>query len=180
MLNENNNPDDQDIEITSKSQLKRDSHDLQKFGKTLVALKPDQLEDLDLPETLLYALFEAQKILNKRSALKRQYQFIGKILRNIDLDPIFARYNRLANKTEINNKIQQQADYWRDQILLNGNDSINEFIESLTVSCDRQQLRQLSRNVQTAKKETQKSTYTKQIFKVLFTVLKHQEEEDNL
>ena len=109
-----------------------------------------------------------------------QYQFIGKILRNVDLDPIFARYDRIANKTEINNKIQQQAEYWRDQIMLNGNESINEMIDSLTVACDRQQLRQLTRNAQTAKKETQKITYSKQMFKVLFTTLKQQEEEDNL
>ena len=177
---DDNNPDNQDNELVSKSQLKRDSHDLQKFGKTLVALKPAQLEELDLPDSLLYALFEAQKILNKRSALKRQYQYIGKILRNIDLDPIFARYDRIANKTEINNKIQQQAEYWRDQIMLNGNDSISEFIDTLSVSCDRQQLRQLSRNAQTAKKDIQKATYSKQIFKVLFSALKHQDEEDNL
>ncbi len=178
MLDENN-PDDQDTELVSKSQLKRDSHDLQNFGKTLVALKPAQLEELDLPDSLLYALFEAQKILNKRSALKRQYQYIGKILRNIDLDPIFARYDRFANKTEINNKIQQQAEFWRDQIVLNGNDTVNEFIDSLHVFCDRQQLRQLARNAQAAKKESQKITYGKQIYKVIYTVLKQQDEEDN-
>jgi len=179
MLNENN-PDDQDLELVSKSQLKRDSHDLQKFGKTLVALKPAQLEDLNLPDSLLYALLEAQKILNKRSALKRQYQYIGKILRNIDLDPIFARYDRIANKTEINNKIQQQAEYWRDQIMLNGNDNITAFIDSISVDCDRQQLRQLTRNAQSAKKETQKTTYAKQIFRVIFDALKLQDEKDNL
>jgi ribosome-associated protein len=178
MLNENH-PDDQDNELLSKSQLKRDSHDLQKFGKTLVAMKPHQLEELDLPESLLYSLFEAQKILNKRSALKRQYQYIGKILRNIDLEPIFARYDRFANKTEINNKIQQQAEFWRDQIILNANDNINKFIEPLTVHFDRQQLRQLVRNIQSAKKDTQKSTYSKQIFRVLYTVLKQQDEKNN-
>jgi len=178
MLDENN-PDYQDNELVSKSQLKRDSHDLQNFGKTLVGLKPVQLEELDLPESLLYAVFEAQKILNKRSALKRQYQYIGKILRNIDLDPIFARYDRFANKADINNKIQQQAEYWRDQIILKSDDCINAFIETLTVHCDRQQLRQLTRNIQSAKKESQKATYGKHMFRVLYRALKQQDEKDN-
>lgn len=177
---DDNNPDDQDIELVSKSQLKRDSHELQNFGKTLVSLKPAQLEELDLPDSLLSSIETAQKILNKRSALKRQYQYIGKILRHIDLDPIMARYNRIANITDINNKIQQQAEYWRDQIIENNNESINDFINSLTVDCDRQQLRQLARNYQSAKKETQKVTYSRQIFKVIFSTLKLQDEEDNL
>lgn len=179
MLDETN-PDQQDIELISKSQLKRDSHDLQKFGKILVALKPAQLEELDLPDSLFVSIEVAQKILNKRGALKRQYQYIGKILRNIDLDPIFARYERIANITDINNKIQQQAEFWRDQIILKGNDAISEFINTLTVDCDRQQLRQLARNHQSAKKEAQKTTYFRQIFKVLYHALKQQDEVNNL
>lgn len=179
MLNENN-PDGRDIELVSKTQRKRDSHDLQKFGKALVALKPAQLAALDLPDGLLYALFEAQNMLDKRRALKRQYQFIGKILRGVDLDPIFARYGRIANKTNSNNKIQQQAEFWRDQIVLNGNNSISELMDTLTVACDRQQLRQLARHAQSAKKDAQKITYAKHIFKVLFAVLKQQEKEDDL
>ncbi len=178
MLNENC-PDDQELELVSKSQLKRDSHELQNFGKTLVALKPAQLEELNLPESLLSALFEAQKILNKRSALKRQYQYIGKLLRKLDLDPVFARYERFANQAEINNKIQQQAEYWRDQIMENGLDSVNEFIDSLHIFCDRQQLRQLARNAQSAKKESQKSNISKHIAKVIYRVLKQQDDADN-
>ncbi len=179
MLNEND-PDNQDNELVSKSQLKRDSHDLQKFGKQLVALRPAQLDELDLPDNLYVSIQTAQKILNKRSALKRQYQYIGKILRHADLEQILARYDRIENQAEINNKIQQQSEYWRDQIILNGNESINTFIDSIHVDCDRQQLRQLARNATSAKKDSQKKTYARQMFKVIYQALKQQDEETSV
>jgi len=178
MLNEND-PDNQDNELVSKSQLKRDSHDVQKFGKQLVALRPAQLDELDLPDNLYVSITTAQKILNKRSALKRQYQYIGKILRNIDIELILVRYDRIKNQAEINNKLQQQAEYWRDKIVLNGNDTIDSFIDSIQVDCDRQQLRQLARNAKSAKKDSQKTTYARQIFKVIYQALKQQDENDN-
>lgn len=175
MLDENN-PENQETDLVSKSQLKRDSLDLQKFGKQLVALKPGQLESLELPDSLLYALLEAQKILNKRSALKRQYQYIGKILRKIDLDLIQQRYLRIVNQADISNKIQQQAEYWRDQIILKGNEAINLVLQQ-DIECDRQQLRQLSRNIQTAKKDSQKKSASRQIYQLIYNALKIHDEE---
>lgn len=177
---DDNNPDTQDIELISKSQLKRESHDIQHFGKQLVALKDSQLDSLELPESLFHAVKEAQKILNKRSALKRQYQYIGKLLRKVDFEPIQERYLRIENQAEINNKIQQQAEYWRDQIILNGIDSINVFLQTDGVNCDRQQLRQLARNAQTAKKEAQKKSASRNIYRLIYDTLKTQEEDSTL
>lgn len=173
------NPEDQDIEYVSKTQLKKESHELQDFGKQLVALKPQQLASFELPDSLAHAIAEAHKILNKRSALKRQYQYIGKILRNIDIEPIQKQFYRLQNQAEINNHIQHQAEYWREQILLNGDTAINQFLESITVDCDRQQLRQIYRNANAAKKEAQKLNQTRQLYQVLFAALKENDELHN-
>lgn len=172
---ENTDPEDQDIELVSKTQLKRDSHDLQDFGKKLVALKPAQLETIQLPDSLFHAINEAKKILNKRSALKRQYQYIGKILRNIDLDEIQNRYSRLENQAEINNQRQHQCEYWRDQISELGDSALNEFLQTLTIGFDRQHFRQLARNIYNAKKETQKTTYKRQLFQLIYSTLKQQD-----
>ncbi|MBL7005052.1 MAG: DUF615 domain-containing protein [Gammaproteobacteria bacterium] len=178
MLNENN-PEIQEIEPASKSQLKRDSHDLQKFGKKIVALKAAQLESLELPDSLYKAITDAHKILNKRSALKRQYQYIGKILRKIDLEEIIMRYERIENQADINNQIQHQAEYWRDQIITNGNSAINQLLSSTEADCDRQQLRQLMRNALAAKKETQQVTYKRQIYRLIYDALKIRDEATN-
>lgn len=79
-----------EIEYVSKSQLKRESHALQDLGKKLVALPADQLSRIPLDDPLLEAISLAKRIQNKRSALKRHYQFLGKLLRARDTDPIYA------------------------------------------------------------------------------------------
>ena len=75
-------------EIVSKSQLKRESHALQDLGKRLVALSKDQLARIPLDDQLLEAIDLAHRIQNKRSALKRHYQYLGKLLRARDPGPI--------------------------------------------------------------------------------------------
>ena len=72
----------------SKSARKRAAHAAQKLGEELIQLKPAELEALNLPEELHDAILEAQRIRNSRGGLARQRQFIGKLMREIDLAPI--------------------------------------------------------------------------------------------
>ena len=77
-----------DEDWISKSQLKRDSKDLQNLGKKLASYKPDLLAKVPLDDKMLDAIALAHKLSNKRGALKRHFQFIGKVLRSIDVEPI--------------------------------------------------------------------------------------------
>ena len=71
----------------SKSQRKRDMHALQELGEELVALQPARLRSLALPESLLEAIEQAQRI-SSREGRRRQLQLIGKLMRQVDADPI--------------------------------------------------------------------------------------------
>ncbi|HEX4024511.1 MAG TPA: ribosome biogenesis factor YjgA [Steroidobacteraceae bacterium] len=71
----------------SRSARKRHAIALQKLGVRLTSLKSVQLHSLALPEELLAAVLEAQR-LRSRPALARQQQYIGRLMRQIDPGPI--------------------------------------------------------------------------------------------
>ncbi|MEY3466491.1 MAG: hypothetical protein RL603_2091 [Pseudomonadota bacterium] len=73
----------------SKSARKRAAHAAQALGERLIALKESELAKLPLPEALASAVREAQRI-KARGGLARQRQYIGKLMRDIDPEPIEA------------------------------------------------------------------------------------------
>ncbi len=77
------------IDKPSKSQRKREALALQDLGATLVTLKPTQLEKIPLPEELREAVLAARQM-TQRGARKRQLQYIGRLMREIDPEPIRA------------------------------------------------------------------------------------------
>ncbi|MDA8735675.1 DUF615 domain-containing protein, partial [Porticoccaceae bacterium] len=84
-LAENSGP--QEYDGPSKSQLKRDSQALQNMGKKLVEMPSGQLEKFNLPEALEQAIQEARR-LKSREAKRRHLQYIGKLMRTLDISTI--------------------------------------------------------------------------------------------
>lgn len=78
---------DTEFERPSKSQKKREMLALQTFGEELVKLTKNQLKKLALPEILAESITEAQQI-QSMNAKRRQLQYIGKILRDIENEEI--------------------------------------------------------------------------------------------
>jgi ribosome-associated protein len=87
-------PLEDDPERPSKSARKRAAHALQKLGERLIALKEVELAALNLPETLADAVREARRI-NSRAGGSRQRQYIGRLMREIDPEPIRAALDAL-------------------------------------------------------------------------------------
>jgi len=170
MENDANIDDDDDIEIISKSQLKRESLDIQKLGKRLTTLTAAQLDQIPLDEPVLEAIALAHKIQNKRAALKRHYQFLGKLLRARDTDEIFAAVERFEHTSQIEIQRHQQAERWRDQILEQGFDAIEAFLDQHSTG-DRQRLRQLWRNYSGAKTEAKKTQPARLLYKDIKQIL---------
>ena len=73
----------------SRSARKRAAEQLQKLGVRLVGLREARLDELELPEELREALREARR-LRGQSALARQHQYIGRLMRELDPAPIEA------------------------------------------------------------------------------------------
>jgi len=81
-------PADDDLdERPSRSARKRAAENLQKLGVRLVGLRDAELQALVLPEELLAAIHEARR-LRARPAIARQRQYIGRLMREVDPEPI--------------------------------------------------------------------------------------------
>ena len=151
-------------EIVSKSQLKRESHAIRDLGKRLAALPADQLARIPLDEPVREAIALAQRIQNKRSALKRHYQFLGKLLRARDTDPIFEALAEIDNASQHSIQLHHRAERWRDRIIEQGNDAIDALVAEIT-HADRQKLRQLWRNHLNAKTDAKRIQHSRLIYK---------------
>jgi len=83
------------VEYKSRTQKKKEDRALQRLGEQLIALPSSQLKALDLPDELLTAIELAHKI-KSRSARRRQIQYIGALMRQIDPQPIEAALERIG------------------------------------------------------------------------------------
>jgi ribosome-associated protein len=106
-----------DENAPSKTQIKKQMLDLQSLGETLTTLSQDQLDQLDLPEILRDALDELARV-GKHEATRRHMQFIGKLMRNVDPEPIRAQIERWESGTRANKAIFKSAERWRERMLV--------------------------------------------------------------
>ena len=150
----------------SKSQVKREMHDLQKLGEELVALSAASRARVPLDDELKDALQLADKLGNKREALRRHIQFIGRLMRSRDLAPIEQALALLRNTNQAATRQFHKVEHWRDKLLAD-NEAITVFIAEFP-DVDVQQLRQLIRN---AKKEQEKQQPPK-AYRELFQLIK--------
>jgi ribosome-associated protein len=81
----------------SKSERKREYLALQKLGEELIPLQEQDLRAMDLDDELLDAILEAKRM-SKRGAMRRQKQYIGKLMGRLDPEPIRAALARQQRK----------------------------------------------------------------------------------
>jgi ribosome-associated protein len=79
----------------SKSMRKREATSLQKLGERLVKMRSEDLATLPLTEPLVEAITEARR-LTSRGALGRQHQYIGKLMRDVDIEALEAALEGLT------------------------------------------------------------------------------------
>ena len=139
---------EQDVTV-SKTRRKQDMHALQSLGETLARLPGEQLSRLDLPDSLRDAIVQARQI-SQRGALRRQLQYIGRLMRDVDADHIRNQLESVQAGAVKDVAILHRAERWREQ-LLNDEDSLAKFVSAFP-STDIQKLRTLLRNT---KRETE-------------------------
>jgi ribosome-associated protein len=131
-------------EQPSKSQRKRDMQALQKIGAQLVELNTGQLAQIELPEFLLEAVLEAQRIRDFEGR-RRQLQYIGKLMREVDPAPICAKLEQWHGVAREHTASQHLAERWRER-LLDEDDALALFANEYP-SSDLQRLRSLVTSV---------------------------------
>jgi len=103
-------------ELPSKSQRKRDMHELQDLGVELVELTEQQLASVELPENLFDAVMAARRI-TKHEARRRQMQYIGKLMRGIDPEPIRERISAFKAVSHTQTARLHLLERWRARLL---------------------------------------------------------------
>ena len=127
----------------SKTQRKAAMDALQDLGVKLIALPAGKLAKLELPERLLDAIQEAKRI-TSNGALRRQRQYIGSLMREIEVAPILDQLQRWEGKHTAENAYFHQLERWRDRLIQEEN-ALSEFMLQHP-NADGQQLRTLIRN----------------------------------
>lgn len=153
-----------DIEWISKSQLKRDSKALQDLGKKISQYNDHQLNRIPMPDALKDAIELAHKISNKRGALKRHYQYIGKLLRSMDIESIVQAVENIEATGQEQKRQFKLAESWRDKIIDQGEEAINACCQDYP-QMDRQRLRQLFRNYRNATSPEKKTRFSRELFR---------------
>ena len=165
---------DQDYEddeiIVSKSQRKRESTALQGLGKELFELSRDQLKKMNLPEKLLDALLEAKR-LTSHEGIRRQMQFIGKVMRDVEVEPIDQQLAVIRGESNVAKAAFHALETWRTRLIEN-DAALNEWL-ALQPDTDVQQIRQLIRNARKEAAESKPPKSSRALFKLIREMSEH-------
>ena len=137
------NYDSDEYSGPSKSQRKREMTALQDLGAELVALSKERLAKIDMPERLRDALLDAQRF-TKHEARRRQMQFIGKLMRDIDAAPLQAAMDEIKGVSEAANIRQHRLERLRTRLM--EDEAVFAEVARDFPAADVQHLRQLRRN----------------------------------
>ncbi|MEP6605709.1 MAG: ribosome biogenesis factor YjgA [Nitrosospira sp.] len=100
----------------SKTRRKQEMHALQDIGEQLVQLDLKRINELGLPETLTDAIHEAKQM-HKHEARRRQMQYIGKLMRNVDVAPILEKFDLWSGVTLQHTAWLHLLERWRVRLL---------------------------------------------------------------
>jgi len=126
----------------SKTQLKAEADEKQALGEALLTLRADLMARLDLPDKLRDAIADAKKITNFEGK-RRQMQFIGKLMRPLDPEPIREAINEQLNGSADLTLALHLAEQWRDKLIAD-DAALGDWLREYP-GTDSQQLRALVR-----------------------------------
>ncbi len=158
----------------SKSQLKREMDALQALGTDIVKLSAKDLTKIPLPETLADAIHEARR-LKSHGALRRQMQFIGRLMRDIDPEPIQKALDAIRLCGQQSTARFHAMEQWRDRLINEGQTALDEFIGQYP-QADRQQLRQLMLSAAREVKQSKPPKSARSLFKLIRDIIESDDE----
>lgn len=174
-MNENQEEFAEDMyEGPSKSQVKRELLAITELGREIIALPIEKIKKLDLDEEILEQIKIAQKIKATTEGRRRQSAYVGKLLRNADIEAIKQKLYEWENGSKAITAQMHMYENLRDR-LIESDDHLTNLLDSVPV-IDIQQLRNLIRAARKEKiqnsqlqegKEPQKKAY-----RALFQFLK--------
>ena len=151
-------------DLVSKTRRKREMHELQALGATLVELADAQLASIDLPDSLAEAVREAKRI-RSHEGRRRQVQYIGKLMRGIDAELIRARLAAIEGGSREATARHRLLERWRVR-LIEDDTALTEFAAAHP-GADLQALRTQIRNARREQKENRPPRAFRELFRLI-------------
>jgi len=151
-------------ELVSKTRRKQEMHALQALGAELVELPEAQLAAIALPERLANAVLEAKHI-TSHEARRRQMQYIGRLMRDVDAAPIRAALDAIGGQSAAAAAEHRRLERLREQLLAD-DAALTDYATS-HAAADLQVLRALIRNARREQKEGRPPRAYRELFRIL-------------
>ncbi len=162
-------PDEgEDILPLSKTKKKQAMHALQDIGKELVKLPANKLERLALPEELRRAVEDCRRF-TKHEAIRRQMQYIGRLMRGVDEAPIARQLAAWRGESDEEKALMHRIERWRDRLVEN-DEALTLFLNEYPQT-DATQLRQLVRNARFEAAQNKPPKSSRAIFRLVREVI---------
>jgi len=153
----------------SKSARKRDAASLQELGVKLSALPDQEIKALDLPDNLFVALRDLRR-LPSHGAQVRQRQYIGKLMRDIDPEPVLAKLAERKQRHDLEIRHFQQIERWRDRLLSEPGKGLDELLQEYP-QADRAALAKLLEKAEKERREQRSPVGARELFAFLRQLL---------
>jgi ribosome-associated protein len=158
----------EDDEFISKTRRKRQMTELQDVGAALVKLSPEQLARMDLPEALREAILECKRF-RKHEAVRRQMQYIGRLMRDVDPAPIVEQLAAIESPNRKQTALLHLAEKWRDEIL-HDPEAVARFVREFP-HADASRLRALASAAADERKATRAPKHFRELFHAINSVI---------
>ena len=162
---------EEELAPPSKTQRKQQMEDLQALGEELVALSSDRVKKIEIPENLRDAVREAQRMTRPDEAKRRQMQYIGKLMRSVDVEPIRAALALVRGESASETAKLHRLERLRTEFMTD--EKVLQEIAALYPTVDMQHLRSLRR---AALKEQEQSKPARS-YRAIFQLLKELEDD---
>jgi ribosome-associated protein len=165
---------EEELAPPSKTQRKQQMEELQALGEELVALSVDRAKRIEIPEDLRDAVREAQRMTRPDEARRRQMQYIGKLMRNVDVEPIREALAQVRGESAGETAKLHRLERLRSEFM--ADEKALQEIVALYPTVDMQHLRSLRR----AALKEQEQNKPPRSYRAIFQLLKELEaiEED--
>jgi ribosome-associated protein len=154
-------------EPVSKTRRKQEMHALQALGAALVELPDSQLDAMELPDDLAAAVREAKRI-TSHEGRRRQMQYIGRLMREVDAAPIKSALDAISGQSAEAAARHRRLEALRAR-LLDDDAALTDYVAS-HAGADLQALRTLIRNARREQKEGRAPRAYRELFRLLKTL----------
>jgi len=171
MIDDNspNSSDDDDSLLPSKSQRKRDAHEIRDLGSELAALGVSERARVPIPEDILMEI-DKLNACKANGARKRQLGFLAKQLRRHDVQPMLDAVEAIRQNARSHTLSHHLVEDWRDKLLglndISASDALTQFLAEHP-NADRQRLRQLQRKAISEREAERPPAAARELFKLV-------------